>query len=78
MKNNFSLGAIKEGKEDDVSNYDIDSSKAKEIEIENKLFVTRESVLFSGMYNFNKLKNTHIPQAFSHFSYGKSKKTVLL
>eukprot|EP00804_Cyclotella_cryptica_P026267 CCRYP_019834-RA/>CCRYP_019834-RA protein AED:0.48 eAED:0.43 QI:0/0/0/1/0/0/2/0/141 len=78
MKNNFSLGAIEKGEEDDVSNYDIDSNEAEEIEMENKLFFTRESVPFSGTYNFNKLKNAQIPQAFSHFSYAKSKKNCIV
>eukprot|EP00804_Cyclotella_cryptica_P026263 CCRYP_019835-RA/>CCRYP_019835-RA protein AED:0.28 eAED:0.10 QI:0/0/0/1/1/1/3/0/562 len=76
--NNFSLGAIEKGEEDDVSNYDTESSEDEEVEIENKLFDTSENVPVSGTYNFDKLKDAHIPQAFSHFSYAKSKKNFIV
>jgi hypothetical protein len=76
MNNNLNLGAIEEGDEDEES--DEESIEDDEVDITDRLFDERESAPISGRYNLHSLKSSHIPQAFSHFSYVKSRRTLIV
>lgn len=71
--NNLNLGAIEEGEEDEESDDDSDVE-----DIVEKLFDEKESAPIQGSYYLNELKSSHIPQAFSHFSYVKSRKKMII
>ena len=73
MINNLDLGAINEGDEDEDSDYESDTD-----EEDDGLFDSNETAPISGGYNFNDLKSYHIPQAFSHFSFAKSKEKLIV
>ena len=61
------LGAIEEGSEDEE---DYDDEEAKDI------FDTKEATPYSGHYD--DLQDAYFPQAFSHFTYEKSKKHLMV
>ena len=73
MINNLNLGAINEGDEDEDSEYESDTD-----EEDDGLFDPNETAPISGRYNFKDLKSYHIPQAFSHFSFTKSRKKLIV
>jgi len=66
------LGAIVEGSEDE-SEEDSDTDEEQEQE---EIFDTKESVPEDGTYS--DLKDAYFPQAFSHFTYEKSKKMLMV
>eukprot|EP00956_Cyclotella_meneghiniana_P014296 scaffold21342_cov66-Cyclotella_meneghiniana.AAC.12 len=75
FNNNLDLGAIEECDEDEES---YDDSLDDEEDIAEKLFDEKETVPIYGNYNLHDLKSHHIPQAFSHFSYVKSRKKLIV
>jgi hypothetical protein len=64
------LGAIEEGSEDEDGDEDEDDSGA--------LIEADESKPMEGSYVLSNIKKEHIPQTFSHFTYQKSKKCLMV
>ena len=65
------LGAIEEESEDESEEEDSDEEEDKEI------FDSKESAPRQA-YSFNDLQDAYFPQAFSHFTYEKSKKRLMV
>jgi hypothetical protein len=72
--NNLGLGAIEEG-DDEEEESDCEDD---EEDIVERLFDEKESVPINGTYKLQELKSSHVPQAFSHFSYVKSRKKLII
>jgi hypothetical protein len=72
--NNLGLGAIEEDEEEE----DSDDERSEDGDIVANLFDNTESAPIRGSYKLHELKSYHVPQAFSHFSYVKSKRKLII